>query len=692
MTRNLKRITCLLFVIFSCLCLSSCLPSNWSSSNPELVPQEPSDEDQSIKDEYECITIEEAIKLATEAGTSGTSESYYIYGTIKEVSNSLYGEMTIYDETGELYVYGVYSADGSTRYDALEEKPIKGDEVVLYGMLKLYNDTPELDRGYLQAFKHVEVEVDDSLYTEYSVSEARNLEKDEKVKLTGVVAQITYAFGQVPNGFYLVDETGSIYVYGTEITGNVKVGNTVTIIGEKTYYVLESEQSNAEKHGYKGCCQIQNATLVENDKKVTEFAKTWIEETTVKEIMNTPVTENITTNIYKVNALVKKVESPGFVNYYIDDLDGITGSYVYTACSGADFAWLDEFDGKICTVYLSPINAKSTSSDCFYRFIPVLVEYENYEFDYANTPAFALEYYAKDQFLTEYLSNPTLEVVTTAANEVLNFEGVTFTYTSNNEEVVYFEEVEGKVVFNTANPGKAVVTIKAEYAEYSASINLEIEVKEPVVYETITVNEAIESIDGTEVTVKGIVLSSLVNQTGFYLIDETGVIAVTSTADEVSVLTPGDEVIIKGIKSHKVKDGYEGAGQINIYNATVLLNNYGKHEIPTNNYDYSKTLADLYALDHMEDHTTQIYVVEAVVDYVETNFYTSIQLKSTDGATKLGLYCSGAGQYSFLFPYAGQTVTLEIAMCNWNSKEYYRGCVVAVIVDGERVVNTLNFN
>lgn len=691
MTRNLKRIFCLLFVIFSCLCLSACIPNNWSSNNPELVPQKPSDDNQSIKDEYECITIAEAIKLANEAGTSGTSESYYIYGIIKEVSNSLYGEMTIYDETGELYVYGVYSLDGNTRYDALEEKPVKGDEVVLYGMLKMYKETPELDRGYLQTFKHVDVEIDDSIYKEYTVNEARNLETGEKVKLTGVVAQLTYAFGQVPNGFYLVDETGSIYVYGAEIAGNVKVGNTVTIIGEKTYYVLDQEQSSALKHGYKGCCQIQNATLVTNDKKVTEFAKGWIEETTVKKIMNTPVTENITTNIYKVTALIKKVIGTGFVNYYIDDLDGITGSYVYTACSGEDFEWLDEFDGKICTVYLSPINAKASASDCFYRFIPVLVENENYEFNYANTPAFALEYYAKDQFLSEYLSNPALEVVTTATNEVLNFEGVTFTYASNNEDIVYFEEKEGKVVFNTANPGKATITIKAEYTEYSASINVEVEVKAPVVYETITVNEAIESIDGTEVTVKGIVLSSLVNQVGFYLIDETGVIAVTSTADEVEVLTPGDEVIIKGIKSHKVKDGYTGAGQINIYNTTVLLNNYGKHETPTNNYDSTKTLADLYALDHTEDHSTQVYMVEAVIDYVETPFYTSLQLKSTDGATTLGLYCSGAGQYSFLFPYAGQTVTLEIAMCNWNSKDYYRGCVVAVIVDGERVVNTLNF-
>lgn len=690
MSQNLKKLTKFLFLFIVLFGLTSCLNSGWTSSNPTHTPAEPSTGG-SIKDDFECITIEEAIKLATEAGEIGTSEKYYVYGTIKEVSNSLYGEMTIVDETGELYIYGVYSKDESTRYDAMEDKPVKGDEVVLYGMLKTYKDKPEMDRGFLQAFHHEDVVVDDSLYQEYSVNDARTLETGAKVKLTGVVAQITYAFGQVPNGFYLVDNTGSIYVYGSEVSGNVKIGNTVTLIGEKTYYVAEKEQSNAEKHGYKGCNQIQNATIIENDKGNTLFNKEWISTSTVKEIVNNPVTNDITTNIFKVNAQIKKVDGKGFINYYFNDLDGETGSYAYTACSGADFAWLDEFDGKICTVYLSPINAKSSSSGCIYRFVPILVIDENYKFDEAKTPEFALEYYAKDQFLSEYLSNPELELITSAQNELLGFAGVIFEYSSNNEEVVYFTENEGKVVFNTGKEGKAVVTIKASHNTDVASITVEIEVKKPVVYETITVNEAINSIDGTEVTVKGIVLSSLVNQMGFYLIDETGVIAVTGDAADVSTLTPGDEVIIKGIKSHKVKDGYTGAGQINIYNSVVLVNNYGKHEIPTNNFDETKTLADLYALPHTEDHTTQIYVIEAVVNYIETGFYTSISLKSADGTTDLGLYCSGAGQYSFLIPYAGQTVTLEIAMCNWNSKNYYRGCVIAIRTADGRIVNTLNF-
>ena len=648
--------------------------------------------EESIKDQFNCITVAEAIKLAKEAGSNGTSQRYYVYGKVVSVENSMYGSMTIQDETGSIYVYGVYDKDEKTRYDAMDEKPVAGDEVVLYGVLKTYNDEPEMDRGYLQAFNHIKQEVDTTEYKEYSVADARELGSLEKVKLSGVVAQITYAFGPVPNGFYLVDSTGSIYIYGTETAGQVKVGNTVTVIGEKTYYVAEKEQANANKYGYKGCCQIQNVTLVENDKKVSEFDKSWIEESTVKEIMETEISSNITTNIYKVNALIKKVVGTGFTNYYIDDLDGYTGSYVYTACSGEDFAWLDQYDGKICTVYLSPINAKSTASGCIYRFIPVLVIDEGFKFNEADAPSLALEYYAKDQFLKEYQSDPEILLKTSVSNELLNLENIAVSYESSDNEVAYFEKTDEGIVFHTKNDGTVTITINATYKEYSASIEVTIKVSTPVTYETITVKEAIESVDGTEVTVKGIVVSSLVNQSGFYLSDETGIIAVTAPEAEVALLSAGDEVVIRGIKSHKVKDPSGRVGQINIYNSTVLVNYYGNHDYCTDYFDNEKTLAELYALNPMEDHTTEVYVVDAIVEIGGNGYYTNIKIKSTDGKTTLSLYCSSANQYSFLKQYAGKTVTLELAMCNWNDKTYYTGCVISVTYEGVKTINTLNFN
>ena len=166
--------------------------------------------------------------------------------------------------------------------------------------------------------------------------------------------------------------------------------------------------------------------------------KTWIEESTVKDIIETGMDNNITSNVYKVNALINKVPGSGFTNYYINDLDGTTGSYVYTMCNGNDFTWLDQFDGKICTIYLSPINCKSTAGGTVYRFIPVKVENNNFKFDVKDACEYAIKYHALDQFKSLYQNNPTLEVLTNVSSELLGFEGVQISYASSNTNVLYF--------------------------------------------------------------------------------------------------------------------------------------------------------------------------------------------------------------------------------------------------------------
>ena len=102
-----------------------------------------------------------------------------------------------------------------------------------------------------------------------------------------------------------------------------------------------------------------------------------------------------------------------------------------------------------------------------------------------------------------------------------------------------------------------------------------------------------------------------------------------------------------------------------------------------------KTLADIKALSVTESHSTEVYVVKAVVEVVETQFYTS--LKITYNGTELPLYCSGAAQYNWLKAYAGQEITVEIVPCNWNGKNYYAGCVIAMITEDGKILNELNF-
>ena len=632
------------------------------------------------------ITIAEAIANAT---LVGETDRFYITATVKSIKNPAYGEMYIVDETGELYVYGSYSADGSIGYAAMEDKPYMGDTVTLYVTLGTHNGTAEIKNAWITSFTHNEVEVNEADYVEMTVAEAREAADNALVKVSGVVARITYANGYVPSGFYLIDGTNSIYVYDGQVAARVAEGNTVTVLASKAHWILESEQSNANKFGYKGCNQLTNVVKFESDNGNTAFDTSWITESTMKDIINTPVTTDISTTIYKVNALVKKVPGSGFVNYYFFDIDGETGSYAYTQCNGGDFAWLDQFDGKICTVYISALNAKSTASDCYWRIVPIAVSYDNFQFDVANAPEFVLDYYAMNQFIGEYTADPAIELLTTLSSELLGFEGATITYTVDNNTVAQITTEDGKLVFHLVEYGTVNLTVTATYGEYTMSKTVAITFSEPQQFDYVSVKDAIDAEVGTTVTVQGIVGPSLVNQKGFYLIDETGLIAVTMTETELANFEMGQLVIIQGLRDVKIKDGYAGHGQTQLKDCTLLLNLYGTHDYSVDHLATDLTFDEFYAFDKADDHTTEVYKIEAYI-YVTSN---SIKFGNEDGSKQSNLYSSGPAQYYWLKDYAGQKVTLYIVPCNWNSKNYYAGCAVAAVLeDGTVIYNTLNFD
>ena len=694
-----KLLALLLALVMTLSCLVSCdavdqINKLLHGDDPKPETELDNDGNEENKNDdtptYTTITIAEALELCGESGNV-TTERYYIRATVKSIDNANFGVMTICDETGEIGVYRTDNADGTVNYSAMTDRPYAGDEVLLYCTLQNYNGTREIKSAYLIEFKKAEHNFDETDYTAMSIADARDAAKGTLVKVDGVVAKITYANGRIPSGVILVDETQSIYVYDSELAARVAIGNKIEILATKTYWILDTEQNSAAKFGYIGCNQLENAKLISNDNGSHDFDKSWITESTVKEIMDNPVNVDITTTIFKVNALVNKVDGAGFVNYYINDLDGKTGSYVYTQCNGSDFSYLDQFDGKICTVYLMPLNAKSTSSDCFYRFLPILVEDNGFVFDTTKAAEHAVKYYGVTTIASNYTGDPAIELVTSVSSTLLGFENATLSYSSDNESVVYFTTADGKTVLHCGRTGTANVTIKGAYngVEYSETITISVTANEE--YPSITIAEAIGKEVGEIVTIRGIVGPSVVNKSGFYLFDETGMVAVTVDASVFATIEIGHEVVLQG-KRDCFKDAAKThAGQIAISNCTVLANYYGEHDYPTNNFITGKTLLDLYNLNVNEDHSTEVYIVKATIVFNETAYYTNLQL-TADGVSKYTLYCSGAGQYSFLKDYAGQEVTLEIAPCNWNNKTYYAGCVLAVYTADGKVLNELNFN
>lgn len=599
--------------------------------------------------------------------------------------------MEIEDETGKIYIYGTYSEDGSVQYKNLEYKPNVNDEIVIYATLQTHSGQPEVKNAWLIDYVDSSTQFDVNEYEKMTIAKAREAEKGKKVLVSGVVSRKTYATGKKENGFYLVDNTSSIYVYDSSTVSKVEEGNTITLAATKDYWILEKEESFAEKYGYNGSCQLTKGHIVSNDKGNNNIDTSWVEETTIKNIMDTPVTENITNKIFKANAYIVKSQKEGYVNYYIDNLDETTGSYVYTQCNGSDLDWLEEFDGKICTVLVVAINAKSTISGCSWRFIPISVKDEGFTFDKANVGQFIYDYNVKTLFEDVYTGDPKIVVPVTASSSLLGFENASISYSSNNEKVAYFSEDEGALTFHTNEVGNAAITVTINYKNNAAFVKtFNVSVTLPDVTESITVKEAIDSELNSIVTVKGIAGPSLVNKVGFYLIDESGAIAITASSETISSISLGNEVILKGTRSQLGVVQNKSVGEIFLDNCELVSNLYGKHDYSTASFDSSKTLADLAQIKATEDVTAQVYVFEGTFEKVVQPKYSNMYVKNGD--TKIRLYCSNAAQYGWLDEFVDQTVTIEMALCNWNGKTYYTGCVLSVTVNGVKTMNTLVYN
>lgn len=639
------------------------------------------------------LTLTKANEIAGIDESFTTEEKYYVTGTIESIQNTDWGNMFITDGTTTLHVYGFYNNDGTTLYGNLEEKPVVGDTVVLYGKLG-YKFEAEMKEAWMLSFKREEInlEIDLDEYLQVTILEARAKDVQEKLIVNGVVAAISKSSGYSPTGIYLIDETGSIFVYGSNVAASVSVGNKISVAGIRTNYILEKEMGPAEKHGYQGSVQLDQVHLISNDFQENDFETTWMEETTVKELMETPVENNITNKVFTVNALVTKAIGEGFVNYYIDDIDGTTGSYVYTMNNGGDFTWLDEYDGKICSMYLTVTNAKATVEKLIYRLIPIKIISDEYTYDMLYTPKFIVDYYGFDQFLTKYDNDPALELITTVSSELLGFNNATINYTSSDTNVVFFEETNGKTFFHTKNPGVATITITGKYdgKEYSRTIEITVNVADE--YEYVDVLTAINTADENIVVVKGIVGSSLVNQIGFYLIDETGVMAIKCDASEMVDLKIGNEVIVRGNRTHFKQKENVAIGQSCLLDSTILVNYYGVHNYSTASFDKTeKTITELNTYDTLKDFSNNVYVITATIQLHETSHFSYYQLVDSDESNYMRLYSSSASQYSFLADFIDKEVTIELALCNWNEKDYYTGCVVSATDGIIKVINKSNF-
>ena len=166
-----------------------------------------------------------------------TAEKHLVAGIISEVYNTQYGNMKIVDELGNvLTIYGTYSADGSARYDAMENAPVAGDYVVIFGIVGQYNGTPQIKNGWIMSVTKP-TSVKDAIDTGASMD--HNTYTEGKVVVTGVITEV---YNTTYGNMKITDENGNILtIYGTySSTGADRydamsvqpvAGDTVTIYG-----------------------------------------------------------------------------------------------------------------------------------------------------------------------------------------------------------------------------------------------------------------------------------------------------------------------------------------------------------------------------------------------------------------------------------------------------------------------------
>ncbi len=100
---------------------------------------EPTPEPEPTPGDVQKVTVAQFL-AASEGDTV-----YELTGIIKNVANTNYGNFDLQDETGTVYVYGIYDADGNKVFTSLGLK--EGDTLTMRGVRTSYNDEPQVGNG-----------------------------------------------------------------------------------------------------------------------------------------------------------------------------------------------------------------------------------------------------------------------------------------------------------------------------------------------------------------------------------------------------------------------------------------------------------------------------------------------------------------------------------------------------------------
>lgn len=272
---------------------------------------------------------------------------YQLTGTVKDIKNTQYGNFYLEDTSGSVYVYGIAEQKGGQQSGSFNKLGIEEGDILTiignrYTHVKDGVETDEVTNAYF-----VELEkgqTPEPTITDISVEDflAEPVSTDVWYRLKGKITNLND--GDQYGNFDLVDETGSVYVYGVlskkggdkklfqELVTQygIKNGGIITIIGNRGYYAKKDQiqVANAYFEDYEEGADPETYTVTveealdaagELDKNATSFD---FYKVTGYVVVGTPY--------YKRNSSTDELY--GDVNLYIaDEINGTPTLYIYQA-------------------------------------------------------------------------------------------------------------------------------------------------------------------------------------------------------------------------------------------------------------------------------------------------------------------------------------------------------------------------
>ena len=201
------------------------------------------------------LSIADAYALGDAMDHNTTTDGkYYVTGTIKKISSTTWGNMTITDGNGnELYIYGTYDEDGN-RYDAMDPQPQVGDTITLYGVIgnfygaQMKNATIIADEEDPEETEPEETEPEE---TEPEETEPEETEPEVEIPAAGSTLSVAQAAALGASMEHDTTTDGKYYVTGTiQSIKNSDWGNmTITDNAGNTLYIYGTYDADGNKFG-----------------------------------------------------------------------------------------------------------------------------------------------------------------------------------------------------------------------------------------------------------------------------------------------------------------------------------------------------------------------------------------------------------------------------------------------------------